>query len=121
MQLKNIKLENLVGPDQFSLISQEDILEDLVEKINEQLEAAVDEEEIYDSSDAKVEIFISPDETENQVDEAYNDDIVEAVRIAYTTRGWKHVAYEFRQEDEYRCANHKFTFYFPDKDTTYKI
>ncbi len=121
MELKNIKLQNLIGPDQFTLISQEDILEDLVEKINEQLESAIDEEEIYDSSDAKVEIFISPDEMENEINEAYNNDIIEAIRVGYISRGWKSVAYEFEEDDEETYASHKFTFYFPDKDSTYKI
>ena len=121
MKLTNITLEDLVGPEQFNLISQDEIFEDLVKCINKNLEEAIDSEEIFDSSDAKVEIFIGIDETENVVENAYSPDIIESVRATFNAKGWANIAYEFKDEDEDSYASHKFIFYFPQKDSAYSV
>jgi len=119
MKLTNIKHEDLIGPESFKLLSQDDLLNDLVETINDDLSQQADsEDEIYDTSEASVEISLS---TDNLPDDAYSPEIIEEVRQLYLSKGWKGVTYEFAEEDEESFAAHNFTFFFPTKDQSLSI
>jgi len=119
MKLTNIKHEDLIGPESFKLLSQDDLLNDLVEAINYDLSQEADsEDEIYDTSEASVEISLS---TDDLPDEAYSPEIIEEVRQLYLSKGWKGVTYKFTEEDDDSYASHKFTFFFPTTDQSLSV
>jgi len=121
MKLTNISNEDLVSPKDFTLVSQDDLYENLVETINNELGRMADDTDvqIFATADASVEICLSTDEL---IEEAYLPEMIYEVRRLYQSKGWKDVTYEFIEEDEDSYASHTFTFFFPnDNDEVLSI
>ena len=110
MNFKNFNVEDLVKPSDFELISRDDLFEEILTTVNDELERQRDSgDEIYEGTDANVEVYLDSDEAGEEVISA---DIVEKIKQTYKEIGWRDVTYKFVEETEDEDANHTFNFYF---------
>jgi thiamine phosphate synthase YjbQ (UPF0047 family) len=115
MNLVAVDLKDLITPDKFELTSEDDLFDRLVSVVNNMLEDEAESgEEIYETSEAHVEINLN-------VDDDFSDDVtpdmVSALNKLYQSIGWREVTYEHTEETEDEYASHIFKFYFKRNST----
>jgi hypothetical protein len=110
MRLVEMKLEDLIRPDQFELTSQDDLFDRLVQAVNNALEDELNNgDELFETSDAHVEIVL---DANDDYDGDVTPDMVEALETLYKEIGWQKVTYAHQEETENEYESHNFNFYF---------
>lgn len=110
MKLVDMKLEDLVKPEQFELTSQDDLFDRLVQAVNNALDDEVNNgNEVFETSDAHIEISLNVDD---DYDGDVTPDMIEALETLYKQVGWQKVTYEHFEETEDKYESHNFKFYF---------
>lgn len=117
MNLTDNKFLDLVKPTDFKITTNEDVIERLVERINDELLEFLGNNENADGENPEGEIYndtiLSIELECNEGDTALKENIFRGViDIFQTHAGWKVVTYSFIDETKNDYAYHKFSFYF---------
>jgi hypothetical protein len=113
MNLVDVQLKDLIKPDKFPLTSEDDLFDRLVNVVNTALENEADNgDEIYETSDAHVEIFL---DANDDFSDTVTSEMVAALEALYQQVGWQKVTHEHQEETEDNYEGHIFKFYFKHK------
>ena len=116
MYLVEMKMEDLITPDQFELTSQDDLFDRLVSVVNNELEeATTGENEIFATEEAHIEVILNADD---DFSEDVTPEMVKSLAALYQSIGWKTVTYEHQEENEDNYESHIFKFYFCTQPST---
>lgn len=119
MNLVEVQVSDLIGPDRFEITSEDDLFDKLVNVINNELENIADSgEEIFATSNAHIEVILNADD---DFDQDVTPDMVAAVEALYQSIGWKNVTYEHQEEDADSYESHIFKFYFCSQPSTSRL
>jgi hypothetical protein len=113
MKLVEMQVSDLIKPDQFKLTSQDELFDRLVSVVNNELDDAVNKaDEIFETSDAHVEVILNADD---DFSDDVTEDMVAALNTLYQQVGWKGIEYTHQDETEDEYESHTFKFYFKNK------
>ena len=96
----------LISPDEFTIITTEDTISDLIKIINSELIRLCNSEQLS-GLDPIVEVYLGDD-----FDEKVTDEMVEAIRELYQAIGWGDISYKHEDETSESYENHIFIFHF---------
>lgn len=111
MNLVGLKIEDLIGPSQFDLMSEDNLFNKLVTAVNNELKNELDSgAEHFDQPAAHIEISLLLDN--GDFNHNVTDEMIKNLNDIYKRVGWKAVTYEFQEETVDLYASHVFRFYF---------
>ena len=118
MKLTEFSKQDLVTPDQFTLVSQDDLFDKLVTTVNDELIFELDSEnERYDTADAHIEAVL----TDRDFDDEISQEMINEVCKLYMSVGWRLVTYEHNPETDDEYEAHIFKFYFKHGNETITV
>lgn len=109
MNLVDLKHEDLIKPDQFEVVSSDQLFDQFVSLINDELQNILDDgTEFYDNVDSHINVVINGDDFSPEITDALIANMIEL----YQSIGWAKVTSQHFEESEDEYDRYEFDFYF---------